>query len=94
MPQLGVRELNATWEMLVEFKNAIRNNDHWRGDQVQAVAMGLQMIMTLEGQYRSQLEVAKQRQKENAKSIKDQIEKGGGVVSNNAATNAQAESVH
>lgn len=92
IPNLGVRELTATWEMLVAFKKAIQENDHWCGQDVQAVAMGLQMIMTMESQYRIQMDMAKQREKQNAAAIKDQIAANGGVI--NAKNSQQAESVH
>ncbi len=88
IPKLDIRELQATWEMLVAFKQAIHQNDHWSGKDTQAVAMGLQMIMTMESHYRGQLEMAKERDKQNAKAIKDQIAKGGGVI------NAKAQTVH
>ncbi len=92
IPNLGVRELTATWEMLVSFKKAIKDNAHWRGEDVQAVAMGLQMIMTMEGQYRAQLEMAKQREKENVQAIKDNIVQGGRTV--HAKSGAPTEVVH
>lgn len=78
-PKLGVREIQATWEMLVKFKQAIKNA-HWSGEEVQAVAMGLQMVMQMEAQYLGQLEAAKREQKEALKNAKIKIQEIGGQV--------------
>lgn len=74
-----IDQVKATWEMLVAFKSAILNNQ-WRGADTQAVAMGIQMISMLEGQYRSQYEHLKTAQKQAKDKAKEEILKAGGKV--------------
>lgn len=65
VPQMDLRQIEATWNMLVEFKQAIRETQ-WSGNKVQAVAMGLQMIVQMEQQSRGQLEAARRMEKETS----------------------------
>lgn len=80
IPKMGARELRATWDMLVRFGRAIRENDHWSGKNVDAVAMGLMMITQMAGQYKVQVDVAELEAKAQAQKIKDQIKAQGGKI--------------
>ncbi len=81
---VSLREIQATWEMLVQFKAAIRENDYWPGDKLEAVAMGLSMITRMEAQYRVQVEMARIREKEQSRVARASIQAQGGTV--NGAT--------
>ncbi len=81
IPTMSTKDVKATWEMLVKFKEAIRGT-MWGGDVVQEVAMGLIMISQMEGQYRSNYDQAMKRDAESAKNAKDAIKKAGGVIQN------------
>lgn len=85
MPNIPLAELVATWEMLVQFKTAIRQNQYWPGDKLEAVAMGLNMIARMESQYRAQVERARMNQKENARKAKDSIAAQGGKINGETA---------
>jgi hypothetical protein len=65
---MGLPEIQATWDMLVQFKNAIRRNQHWAGDEVSAVAMGLQWVVNMESQYRGLLERSREQAKNETKT--------------------------
>jgi hypothetical protein len=79
-PRLGVRELEATYEMLVHARAAIRANVHWRGEDLEPMAMLQTMLGMQEGQYRSQLEQARQRETVAMKQAKEAIKQAGGKV--------------
>lgn len=72
--------------MLVKFKSAIEENAHWQGSDVQAVAMGLEMVKQMERQYRSQVEVARRSEEESRRRAKDAIKEAGGVINGEPAT--------
>lgn len=80
MPDIPTRELTATWEMLVQFKAAIRENQYWPGDKLEAVAMGLRMITQMEGQYRSQVEISRSRDKAAGQKARAAIHAQGGKI--------------
>lgn len=80
MPKLGLRELNATWEMLVKFQRAIEGNQHWGGTEVEAVAMGLTMIRQMSAQYSVQLEVAIKESEAQKRKVKEGIKLAGGSI--------------
>jgi|SRR5690242_18649563 len=92
-PGMGLREINATYEMLVRFKEAVRDNT-WPGDTVQAVAMGLQMIITLEGQYRGQVERMRAMEKEAVKRAKQAINDAGGQVNGENGQISPTPTIH
>lgn len=79
VPHMGARELRATWDMLVSFKKAIIGA-RWGGDEVQAVAMGLQMIIQMEGQYRAQVDMAEKREKSDMSKAKMSVVSAGGTI--------------
>jgi hypothetical protein len=81
IPHLGLKELTATWEMLMGFRLAIRRNQNWHGEDVQAVAMGLEMITQMEHQYRAQVELARNREKEDMRKTREAINEIGGIIS-------------
>lgn len=82
IPNIPLRELQATWEMLIQFKKAILTpKNDWDMADIQAVAMGMQMLSQMEVQYRAQVERRREDEKRNIDAIKAQIAKGGGVVS-------------
>lgn len=64
IPKMPLREVQATRDMLSRFREAIEQNEHWSGHDVQAVAMGLEMVKRMEGQYNVQVEEARKREKE------------------------------
>ncbi len=80
IPKLGLKELRATWEMLVKFGKAIEENDHWSGSEAEAVAMGLMMIRQMAAQYHVQVDVAERQQKEQGEKLKAQIKAQGGKI--------------
>jgi len=90
IPKMGVRELRATWEMLVKFGRAIEGNDHWSGKDVDAVAMGLMMIKQMSAQYHVQLDVAEREEKMRLQRVKDQIKANGGKINGEPANGAAA----
>lgn len=79
VPHMPTKEIRATWEMLVAFKEAIRGAQ-WSGADVQAVAMGLTMVMQMESQYRSQFDLATKRDAEMSKRSREAIAAAGGAV--------------
>lgn len=79
IPNMGLREVTATWEMLVNFKKAVLSVQ-WPGDTVQAVAMGLEMIRMMEGQYRVQVEMAREHAKNQEKKAREEIANAGGRI--------------
>ena len=83
IPPMSVKDIQATYEMLVNFKAAIRNNK-WDGSDTAAVAMGLMMIAQMEAQYSSQLERAKKQDKEMAQKAREAIQNAGGQVNGNS----------
>lgn len=78
--KFGIREIEATYEMLVHAKAAINRNDHWSGEDLESMAMLKAMIAQMESQYRSQLEQARALEKETRKKIKEEITKAGGQI--------------
>lgn len=78
-PGMGLREITATYEMLVAFKEAVKRNT-WPGDTVQAIAMGIQMVVTLESQYRGQMERMRVLEKDAVKRARQAIKDAGGQV--------------
>lgn len=80
---MGVREVTATWEMLVQFKEAVLNVE-WPGQYVRAVAMGLELIKGMEIQYRAQIEMLKAQEKQQAQDAKKNIEAMGGKINGQA----------
>lgn len=83
---MGLREITATYEMLVGFKDAIKRN-RWEGTDCQFVAMGLQMVITMESQYRGQMERMRILEKEAVKRARQAIKEAGGQVHGDPASN-------
>lgn len=80
IPQMGLSEAKATWEMLVGFKKAILENTHWTGFDVQAVAMGLSWVQRMEAQYRVNYERMQENEKLRAAQVRDAIKSAGGKI--------------
>lgn len=80
MPRLGVNELTATYEMIVNSRKAIKNNSHWSGEDLEVMAMLGQMLRQMEAQYRVQLELAKTEAKEAEKRAREAIKNAGGTI--------------
>lgn len=78
-PKLAIKELEATYEMLVGFKKAVLSQK-WEGPDVQNVAMGLMWINQMEIDHRNKLEVARREQKEAIKKAQEAIKQAGGKV--------------
>jgi hypothetical protein len=91
-PRIGLREITATYEMLVNFKTAILSVD-WPGEFVQAVAMGLEMVKTMETQSRGQVEMARQNEEEMKRRAKEAIKQQGGTI-NGQPANPEPAPVH
>lgn len=72
--------------MLIEFRKAIIENDHWSGSQTQAVAMGLELLKKMEAQYRVQVELSREHEKQMAKKAREEINAAGGKVSGEPQT--------
>lgn len=85
IPPMSVKDIQATYEMLVNFKAAIRNNK-WDGSDTAAVAMGLMMIAQMESQYRSQLDRAMQQDKIMAQKAREAIKQAGGEINGTSPT--------
>lgn len=86
IPKMGVREITATWAMLVQFKKAILSVN-WPGEYLQAVAMGLEMIKQMEAQYHVQKEMAEKAADAERKKIREQIKNSGGNVNGELSKN-------
>lgn len=90
IPKLGLRELRATWEMLTKFGRAIKENEHWSGKDVEAVAMGLTMIKQMGAQYHVQVEIAQREAESEKQRIKKQIKAQGGKIYGNGSNHTDA----
>lgn len=82
IPNMPLPELEATWNMLAGFKQAVRNNT-WAGDDVEAVAMGIRWVSNMEVQYRSRLDMARAEQRNAQKAARQAIHAAGGQIKEN-----------
>ncbi len=85
VPRLGLREITATLEMIIGSRRAIRVNEHWRGEDLEPMAMLLQMLGGMEGQYRAQKDKADADEKALRKKMVTEL-KEAGVPLNGPAT--------
>lgn len=86
--KMGINEIQSTYEMVIGARKAIRNNEHWHGEDLENMAMLQIMLRNMENQYRSQLELARRNEKEAMKRAKEEIQNAGGVI--NGASNGAA----
>jgi len=88
IPEMSVRDIQATYEMIVGARAAIRRNEHWTGEDLEAMAMLGQMLKNMEVQYREQLDKAKRNEADNFKRTKADIEARGGKINGTVAAPA------
>lgn len=83
-PQVGLKEVLSTRDMLVGFKDAVETavfegkKSHW-------VAMGLQFLNNMVDQARRDVERVKAQEKEMEKAAREAIKQAGGEVKNGSA---------
>lgn len=82
----GIREIQATYEMIVASKKAINQNDNWRGEDLQAMAMLMAMLSQMEVQYRAKLENLRSEEKEALRRAREEIRKAGGQVNGDTSS--------